>query len=527
MVSRALAVVVLVFVVAGVAGAQEAGTLDVLGGVVRHWAHARPSSSLLTSVLGAAGVTTRVSVATGGGQADGGSVGPSISADGRYVAFISSASNLVPGDTNGRDDVFVHDRVTRQTTRVSVATSGGQGNGGCLGPSISADGRYVAFESWADNLVPEDTNWGADIFVHDRVTGQTTRVSVATGGGQADYQSGASSISGDGRYVAFDSGAENLVPGDTNEESDVFVHDRATGQTTRVSVATGGGQASEDSDGARISADGRYVAFCSFTSNLVPGDTNWAEDVFVHDRVTGQTTRVSVDTGGGESDHNSWAASISADGRYVVFNSLASNLAPGDTNDMGDVFVHDRVTGETTRVSVATGGGQASGVSGGASVSADGRYVAFGSRADNLVPGDTNDSDDVFVHDRLTGETTRVSVATGGGQASDDCSMGSISAGGRYVAFRSWADNLVPGDTNGYWDVFVHDRGAGAPKPGDINSDGVVDEADLNVFFLGWLQARQPQPTVDARCDLDGDGKITATDAKAFLEQWLSAQEGQ
>ncbi|MGD9519826.1 MAG: TolB family protein, partial [Armatimonadota bacterium] len=303
--------------------------------------------------------------------------------------------------------IFVHDRLTGETTRVSVSTGGGQAKKASHFPSISADGRCVAFESYASNLVPGDTNGSEDIFVHDRLTGETTRVSVSTGGGGANGPSGWPSISAEGRYVAFIGfgWADNLVPGDTNDTNDIFVHDRLTGQTTRVSVATGGGQANDWSEGPSISADGRYVAFHSSADNLVPGDTNGHEDIFVHDRLTGETTRVSVATGGGQANQGSWEPSISADGRYVAFHNLASNLVPGDTNGSEDVFVHDRVTGQTTRVSVSTGGGQANGESGKPSISADGRYVAFESLASNLVPGDTNGVEDIFVHDRGGGTT--------------------------------------------------------------------------------------------------------------------------
>jgi Tol biopolymer transport system component len=233
----------------------------------------------------------------------------------------------------------VHDRLTGQTTRVSVASDGAQGNGDSECPSISADGRYVAFASLASNLVPGDTNGRMDIFVHDRLTGQTTRVSVASDGTEGNGDSGFPSISADGRYVAFASLASNLVPGDTNGTWDVFVHDRLTGQTTRVSVASGGAQGNGDSRFPSISADGRYVAFQSYASNLVPGDTNGVLDVFVHDRLTGQTTRVSVASDGTQGDSYSFGSSISADGRYVAFASYASNLVPGDTNGWADVFV--------------------------------------------------------------------------------------------------------------------------------------------------------------------------------------------
>jgi len=410
------------------------------------------------SVHAMPGNTTRVSVASDGTQANGGSFTPSISADGRYVAFASIAVNLVSGDTNGVQDIFVHDRQTGQTTRVSVASGGAQANGPSFDPSISADGRYVAFASLATNLVSGDTNNTGDIFVHDRQTGQTTRVSVATGGGQANGNSSNPSISADGRYIAFDSNASNLVSGDTNNTGDIFVHDRQTGATTRVSIGPGGTQANRGSLAPSISADGRYVAFHSDATNLVSGVTNGTTHIFVHDRQTGATTRVSVASDGTEGNSVSIKPSISADGRYVAFQSIATNLVSGDTNGTQDIFVHDRQTGQTTRVSVASDGTEGNSGSNDPSISANGRYVAFQSQANNLVSGDTGFITDIFIHDRQTGVTTRVSIAFDGTEANNVSSAPSISADGRYIAFESNASNLVDGDTNGTQDIFVHDR---------------------------------------------------------------------
>jgi cold shock CspA family protein len=404
--------------------------------------------------------TTRVSVATGGGQGNGASDRASISGDGRYVAFTSNATNLVPGDTNGLLDVFVHDRQTGTTTRVSVASDGTQANSDSFGPSISGDGRHVAFISSATNLVPGDTNGLIDVFVHDRQTGTTTRVSVASNGTQANSNSFGPSISSDGRYVAFSSFADTLVAGDTNTTSDVFVHDRQTGTTTRVSVATGGGQSSSGSDRPSISGDGRFVAFASQATNLVSGDTNGASDVFVHDRQTGATSRVSVATGGAQANGASDRLSISGDGRFVAFASQATNLVSGDTNGASDVFVHDRQSTTTTRVSVATDGTQANEGSTRPSISANGRYVAYQSFASNLVVGDTNGRTDVFLRDRDTATTSRVSIATNGTQGNEDSIGAAISGNGRYIVFETAATNLVVGDTNGVGDVVVHDQGS-------------------------------------------------------------------
>ena len=424
----------------------------------------------------AAGTTTRVSLASSGTQGNDFSGDSSISATGRYVAFDSPATNMVSGDTNGVSDVFVHDRKTGQTVRVSVASNGTEGNDFSDAPSISANGRYVAFQSAASNLVSGDTNDTGDIFVHDRATGQTSLVSVASDGTQGNGAAQHAMISANGRYVAFQSDASTLVSGDTNNTHDVFVHDRNTGQTTRVSVASDGTQGNGLSVHPSLSGNGRYVAFDSVASNLVSDDTNNTSDVFVHDRQSGQTTRVSVASDGTQGNDFSLVTSpsISANGRYVAFISFATNLVSGDTNGAGDIFVHDRQSGQTSRISVASDGTEGDGNSEFPWLSANGRYVAFHSLATNLVSDDTNFTSDIFVHDRQSGQTTRVSVASDGTQGNDFSGDPSISANGRFVSFSSVATNLVSGDTNGAGDIFVHDRQGGGsveePLPAELEA---------------------------------------------------------
>jgi Tol biopolymer transport system component len=283
--------------------------------------------------------TRRVSVSSAGAEGNNWSYYPSISADGRFVAFSSDASNLVAGDGNGTSDVFVRDRATGKTRRVSVSSAGAEGNNASYDPSISADGRFVAFHSDASNLVAGDGNGTSDVFVRDRATGKTRRVSVSSAGAEGNGDSYASSISADGRFVAFHSNASNLVAGDGNGTSDIFVHDRATGKTRRVSVSSAGAQGNGASYNPSISADGRFVAFHSNASNLVAGDGNGTTDVFVHDRATGKTRRVSVSSAGAEGNGASYNPSISADGRFVAFESSASNLVAGDGNGTSDIFV--------------------------------------------------------------------------------------------------------------------------------------------------------------------------------------------
>jgi Tol biopolymer transport system component len=419
-------------------------------------------------VLPAAGIgpgaTTRVSVGTGGLQADGRSFVPALSGDGRYAAFYSDASNLVSGDTNAARDVFVRDLQTGQTTRVSVSSAGTEANGDSFAPAISADGRFIAFASAASNLVNGDTNDANDIFVRDRQANTTTRVSVGPTGVQANGGSDEPSLNGDGRLVAFTSAASNLVAGDMNNNRDAFVFDRQTLTAVNVSVDSAGVQANLDSFTPELSANGRFVAFTSFADNLIPLDENEGSDVFVRDLQANTTTRVSEYTGHYEGEGDSLRPSISADGRYVAFDSDDWNLVWGDTNDVFDVFVNDRETTVTTRVSVDDSGTQADGASFRPSISADGRYVAYQSEAPNLVAGDTNGGMDVFVSDRRSGATKRVSVAGGGGEGNADSVRPALDANGRLTAFESDASNLVRGDSNNFTDVFVYDP-LGRPPP--------------------------------------------------------------
>ena len=331
-------------------------------------------------------------------------------------------------------------------------------------PAVSADGRYVAFLSDSTNLVAGDTNGKEDVFVRDRTGGTTTRVSVATGGAQAnDWSTERLAISGNGNCVAFTSYATNLVTGDTNSRRDVFVHDRGTGATYRASVANDGSQANEASWAPAISQDGRYIAFTSSATNLVAGDTNGVWDVFVRDRTAGTTRCVDVSSSGVLGASGAWAPAISADGRYVAFCSNSPNLVAGDDNSRDDILVRDLVAGTTVRVSLTDGGGEASGDSASPSIGADGRYVAFSSGAGNLVAGDSNAATDVFVRDRTAQTTRRVSTASNGDEGNDDSSDASVSRDGRYVAFLSDADNLVAGDANEDTDAFLHDCGAIVP----------------------------------------------------------------
>jgi hypothetical protein len=405
--------------------------------------------------LAATATTRRMSVSSVGVEGNDGTYDAAVSADGRFVAFRSQASNLVGSDTNAATDVFVRDRKNHTIERVSVSSAGAEGNGPSYDASISADGRFVAFDSLASNLIATDTNSTYDVFVYDRRTDTTRRVSVSSAGGEGDGSSAEPSISAGGRFVAFSSFATNLVGNDTNLATDIFVHDRKTHTTKRASASSAGVEGNSGSGGTSISADGRFVAFESNSSNLVGNDTNGVMDIFVRDRMNNTTRRVSVSSAGVEANAMGGHATISADGRFVAFESQASNLVGNDTNSDNDIFVRDRKNHTTKRVSVNSAGTAANDDSQEASISADGRYVSFGSDATNLVGNDTNAQPDVFVRDRKSHTTRRVSVSSAGTEANGLSGNPSVSADGRFVAFHSAATNLVGNDTNAKYDIFI------------------------------------------------------------------------
>ncbi|WP_342237924.1 beta strand repeat-containing protein [Inquilinus sp. OTU3971] len=418
---------------------------------------------------------TRISVDSGGTSANNVATGGAMSADGRYVIFQSTATNLVGGDVNGFFDVFLRDTQTGTTTLLSTATGGTQGNNVSSVAAITDDARYVFFNSTATNLIGGDGNAALDIFMRDTLTGITTRVSTTSVGGEANGASQNVDVTGNGAFIGFQSTANNLVGGDSNGFSDVFVKNLSTGAVTRVSVADDETQANGNSLVARLSDDGNRVSFVSTASNLVATDTNGAiTDIFVRDIAAGTTTLVSASTGGGSGDAASSGASISGNGRYVVFQSDATNLVVGDTNGATDIFVRDLQTNTTTRVSTAGDGSQSNDLSGQAVISADGRYVVFFSLASNLVQSDTNDLRDIFLKDTVTGNVTRLSVAMDGTELNDLSNTPSISADGHYVTFQTQAtDTGVGAEGNGTgFDVFRVSLVAGAGADRMIGSDG-------------------------------------------------------
>ncbi|HEX5012194.1 MAG TPA: hypothetical protein VFY71_17540 [Planctomycetota bacterium] len=384
----------------------------------------------------------------------------SISRSGRFVEFESRASDLGPEDSNNDWDIYVWDRKKQTKVRASVAANGDPGGASGLNGNLSANGRYVAFQSSDTDLVEGgDAGFDSDIFVRDLKKGVTTRVSVDSAGLEADGQSHNPSISANGRWVVFQS-TSALVADDDNDLVDIYLHDRKKGTTSRVSVDSAGAQVVGDSIGASVSANGRYVVFESSAQGLVPDDLNGTTDAFLRDTKLGTTVRLSVNAAGEEGDGASTQAIISGNGRFVVFSSQATNLVEDDGIANADVFLRDLKLGTIERVSLDATGDDPDGDSSAPSITHSGRFIAFESDADDLLADgeDGNGESDIFVIDRKKASIVRASVDPDGLEVLAGPSYGAVVSGnGRFVAFESDAGDLVAGDDNDARDVFLRD----------------------------------------------------------------------
>lgn len=410
--------------------------------------------------------TLRASAATDGAPANGPSQNAALSADGRWIAFDSLADGLVATDAlddNARRDVFLHDLARGTTLLVSRTPSGHSGANQSRAPALSADGRFAAFESYASDLVAGDTNAKEDVFVFDREARTMVLASRAWNQTTSHGASSGPRLSADGRWLAFTCDGDDLVLDDDNGLPDVFVRDLASNTTRRVSLAFDGAQAEGASEADGISANGRYVVFTSTAFNLVPNDENGASDVFVRDLQLGTTLLVSRGSNGSQGSAASRHGSISADGRFVAFQSDATNLVLEPALGPSDVYVRDLLLGTTVRASVATDGTPANGACDRPCLSADGTKVVFEGWASTLVPGTTGAHLDVYVRDLVLGTTELVNRAWNGAPSCALAAHGALSADGARVAFYSSADDLVLGDLNQQSDVFVRDLGAFTP----------------------------------------------------------------
>jgi uncharacterized repeat protein (TIGR01451 family) len=405
----------------------------------------------------------RVSVGTGGVQGDYDTYYAAISADANIVAFESLNLGWGPDQPDiNYADIFVRNRAMNVTRKVSVGPGGEPANQRSFHPAVSANGRYISFNSYAGNLVPGDTNrelWmdnGLDVFVYDWQTNRVERVSVTWDGKQIEANS-VGFINGDGRFVVFASAgydiARNDVPSDGR--SALYLRELATGSIQRISKAPNG----EFPDGlvyaAEANHDARFVVYLSEATNLLPGSVPGIRDVLLYDRQTQQTRRVSQPPGGGLANGSSGPARITPDGRYIVFRSEASNLVPGDTNGVADIFVFDRITGSIELVSRANNGAQANGDSRDPSICGNGRYISFVSDATNLIPQPPNGHRQVYIRDRVANLTFPVTINADGELGNGRGHRAELARDCRSIAFASEASNLVPNDTNNARDLFV------------------------------------------------------------------------
>lgn len=382
---------------------------------------------------------------------------------GTFTPSVSLGCRLVSVTSNHR--VYVHDRELGGFVLASATASGEpashSSHGGLLpgGGRLSEDGSRVAFTSMADNLLPDDRQLLDQVYVKELGSGRLWRASQSSAGEAGNAASRFVRLSGDGEVVAFVSSATNLVPGDTNEREDVFLHDLRTRETFRASMGPGGEEPDGASRSPSLSRDGRWVAFASGATNLVADDRNGVSDVFLRDTATGHMERISRAADGGEAGAASDAPALGATGRFIAFSSEAEDIVPGDGNRARDVFLHDRMTGRTVCVSVGEQGVEGDGPSDNAAVSADGTRVVFVSSATNLVRGDSNGWPDVFLRDLGHGTTTRLSVGREGLEADEESGAFGValSPDGSCAAFESYATNLVPEDGDGMVDVFVRD----------------------------------------------------------------------
>lgn len=445
------------------------------------------------------GIRTVTSTSTGV-QGNGNTDGDfAVSADGTKIAFRSPATNLIAGDTNAGADLFIRDLTTGAITRVAFPSgSAGTFNANAQAPAFSPDGTKITYTT-NGALVAADTNGQFDVYVEDLITGQITLVSQSAAGVLGNGQSARSEFSPDGNSILFDASASTLITGDTNGQNDVFIKNLTTGVVTRVSTdATGAQAVGGGSFSAQFSADGTRVVFQSNATNLVTGDTNGVSDIFVKNLSTGAITRVSTDASGGQATGpvggpvgagGSFVPFFSPDGTKIVFESTASNLVAGDTNGGADIFLKDLVTGAVTRLSTSSTGVQAAGGPAGAGAfaprfSADGAFVVFESNQPNLVAGDTNAANDVFIKNIATGEITRVSLAADGSQGNGN-SFRPIFLSDGSVVFASFASNIVPGDANTFTDLFITAGVSGADVLNGGNGDDQLFGDEGNDQLLG------------------------------------------
>jgi uncharacterized repeat protein (TIGR01451 family) len=457
---------------------------------------------------GTIGVTNleRVSLGNGDVEGDGSSFFPYSSYDGRIVAFESWARNWAydgPSGSRNWIDIFYRDRLTGYTQKITFDYYGQEtADNKSVDPTVTYDGRYIVYTSYATNLVPDDTNGsiffedtGLDVFMHDRVQNSTIRVSLNWQGQEIDGSS-SGIITGDGRYIVFFSSGTNVIPGGNElEHTYLFIRDWQTGAINQLLQTVDGQPPNGLSQHPAASYDGRYIVYASSASNLVPNDLNGHSDIFYLDRQTGVQRRVTLGPNG-EANGPSGRPQISGDGRYIVFHSEATNLVANDTNGVSDIFLYEMATGALRRISVAGNGAQSNGLSKEPSICHDGRFVSFTSAATNLVPGDVNGQRDVFVYGTANGQIRVVTANANGEWGNNIAHRSFMIPNCEMVAFASEADNLVPNDTNGERDAFMGD---------------FIWPADLGLSYHLFPLTAEPGQSILYQVIVENDGHETAS----------------
>lgn len=439
----------------------------------------------LAGLLGAPafgqGFTKRASVNSLGELANYGSRETEISADGRFVAFRSGASNL-DGQASGQQDVYVHDLLLHRTERVSLTETGDFADGWSDLPKISGDGRFVAFVSYASNLVPGDLNGARDVYLRDRLLETTLHVSLSSTGEQSNNDSWPASISGDGRYVLFSTRSAKMHP-DGNTRSHFYLRDTVNEITTRTTETTLGVAANQDCKHGFLSAGTDWVVFSTISTNLGGGGGNARDDIYLRDLSSGVTEWISQTPSGGEPDGHCRRPSISADGRWIAFMSNATNLVAGDTNGAMDIFLHDRSTGTTQRINRRYDGSESLGPCDFPRISADGNTIVFQSSDSMLVPGDTNGTNDVFFYDRLTDTISNANVGSQGVDGDRAANEPVVSGDGNRVAFQSGSTNLIGGSREFSGQLYVHTRAPLTPDPMQLHGPTEAAVGDEVTFY--------------------------------------------
>ena len=495
-----------------------------------------------SSAVGAPGILTLASTSTGGTKGNKASDVVSLSADGTKVAFDSSSTNLDPGDTDIYQDVYAKDLVSGTLILASTSSGGIKGDNQSRQAALSADGTKVAFSSRATNIHPADTDLIAEVFVKDLVSGTLHLASINSAGIKSNHHSIEPSLSADGNKVAFDSSSEILHPADPDGFEDVYIKDLVSGTLTLASTNSGGIKANLPNREPSLSADGTKVAFRSVATNLDSADADGFEDIYVKDLVSGTLILASTGSSGTKGNNHSREPSLSADGTKVAFLSFASNLDPGDTDTTPDVYVKDLVSGTLTLASTSSGGTNGNNSSRELSLSADGTKVAFDSFATNLDPGDTDGIEDMYVKDLVSGTLTLASTSSGNTKGNNQSRDPSLSSDGSKVAFRSHATNLHPSDTDGVADVYVKDLGDGGPQPVTV---GIKIKKTTTIYTVTIITAQNFDATtvdvstvcfgdVDAPAErdcteVDGAGQLSDFEPDGDLDmilQFESAQTG-